>query len=70
MVVSFMGEDLYLSSRESFPAVAFLAFVKKQTSHSRSGRVSGVLCAKIRDKIHPDSRGFGRLLERGKSAVF
>ena len=29
-----------------------------------------VLCAKIRDKIHPDSRAFGGLLERGKSAVF
>jgi hypothetical protein len=35
MVVSFMGEDLYLSSRESFPAVAFLAFVKKNNPHIR-----------------------------------
>jgi hypothetical protein len=57
---------------KSFPARCFFqAFIrKKQPSHSRSGRVSGVLCAKISDKIHIDSKAFGGLLARGKSAVF
>jgi hypothetical protein len=57
--------------RRRFPLVAFFAFArKKQPSYSRSGRVSQVLCAKIGDKIHLDSKAFGRLLERCKSAVF
>jgi hypothetical protein len=54
-----------------FPLVAFFCIrQKKQPPYSRSGRVSGVLYAKIRDKIHRDSKAFGMLLERGKSAVF
>jgi hypothetical protein len=61
----------YLYFGESFPArCVFGIRQKKQPSHSRSGRVSGVLCAKIRDKIHIDSEAFGMLLERSKSAVF
>jgi hypothetical protein len=61
----------YLYFGESFPArCVFGIRQKKQPSHSRSGRVSGVLCAKIRDKIHIDSKAFGMLLERSKSAVF
>ena len=61
----------YLYFGESFPSrCVFGIRQKKQPSHSRSGRVSGVLCAKIRDKINIDSKAFGRLLARGKSAVF
>jgi len=61
----------YLYFGESFPTrCVFGIRQKKQTWHSRSGRVSGVLCAKIRDKIHRDSKAFGMLLERSKSAVF
>ena len=61
----------YLYFGESFPAgCVFGIRQKKQPSHSRSCRVSGVLCAKIRDNIHRDFKAFGMLWERGKSAVF